>query len=113
MYIANGRKRERKRKRGEGTNWAASNQSHKTHTLLELKNQFRNVREKASVCVETEECVCGEAGPSFLELDGKHHGGFTEFGTAGKLCGMDTGTACTEPAFGRSSQTRKKKKTLS
>lgn len=61
------------------------------------------------VCVETEECVCGEAGPSFLELDGKHHGGFTEFGTAGKLCGMDTGTACTEPAFGRSSQTRKKK----
>jgi len=52
--------------------------------------------------------VCGEAGPSFLELDGKHHSEFTEFGTAGKLCGMDTGTACTEPAFGRSSQTRKK-----
>jgi len=55
------------------------------------------------------ERVCGEAGPSFLELDGKHHSEFTEFGTAGKLCGMDTGTVCTEPAFGRSSQTRKKK----
>lgn len=107
------REKEKEKEGKEQTGQQVINHTHKTHTLLELKNQFRNVREKASVCVETEECVCGEAGPSFLELDGKHHGGFTEFGTAGKLCGMDTGTACTEPAFGRSSQTRKKKKTLS
>lgn len=65
------------------------------------------------VRVETEECVWGETSPSFLERDGKHHGGFSEFGTAGKLCGMDTGTACTEPAFGaahKQEETKSKKR---
>lgn len=53
------------------------------------------------VCVwaDIEECVCREACPSFLKLDGKHQCEFTGFGTAGTLCGEDgeaESTECTQ-----------------